>query len=292
MNYGPLVFLTAFVALSASWFGFVLTPQIQIGRLTESTNTLNTAELYPKARPGQAAQGLQVYRANGCAACHTQQTVQEGTSIDVYLLEVGTNAAAVSTALVKANVGFTRIDDPGFFLNLPKNILPGTTIEAAKRAFKGAQSAGAKAQIRINPQGPDIARHWGVRGSVAADYLFDQPVMLGSQRVGPDLSNVGARLPDVNWHLLHLYAPQQVVKGSLMPPHRFLFNVAKAGQHTSPDALQVPPEVAPAPGYEVVPKPEAVALAAYLVSLNSSTPVFETPMTLASSATSTNSPAK
>jgi len=33
MNYGPLVFLGAFFALAASWFGFVLTPQLQVGRL-------------------------------------------------------------------------------------------------------------------------------------------------------------------------------------------------------------------------------------------------------------------
>ena len=35
--------------------------------------------------------------------------------------------------------------------------------------------------------------------SVAADYLYDQPVMLGSQRIGPDLTNVGLRQPDAAW---------------------------------------------------------------------------------------------
>jgi len=33
MNYGPLIFLAAFFALAGSWFGFVLTPQIQVGQL-------------------------------------------------------------------------------------------------------------------------------------------------------------------------------------------------------------------------------------------------------------------
>ena len=29
--------------------------------------------------------------------------------------------------------------------------------------------------------------------SVDQDYLYDRPVMLGSQRVGPDLANIGRR---------------------------------------------------------------------------------------------------
>ena len=60
MNYGPLIFLTAFFALATSWFGFVLTPQIQIGRMLQETNVVNTAELYPPPPPGLAQQGLQV----------------------------------------------------------------------------------------------------------------------------------------------------------------------------------------------------------------------------------------
>ena len=39
MNYGPLLFLAAFFALAGSWSGYVLAPQVQIGRL-QQTNTL------------------------------------------------------------------------------------------------------------------------------------------------------------------------------------------------------------------------------------------------------------
>ena len=77
--------------------------------------------------------------------------------------------------------------------------------------------------------GADISRGWGIRRSVAADYLYDYPVQLGSIRVGPDLADVGARLDNANWQLLHLYAPQSVVKDSAMPPFRFLFETQKIG---------------------------------------------------------------
>ena len=40
MNNGPLVFLAAFFALASSWCGFVLAPQLQIGRL-QQTNTVD-----------------------------------------------------------------------------------------------------------------------------------------------------------------------------------------------------------------------------------------------------------
>lgn len=290
MNYGPLIFLTSFLALSASWFGFVLTPQIQIGRQPQGTNSINPAELYPQARPGLAAQGLQVYRANGCAACHSQQVGQTGTVIDVRLLEAGTNAAAVAAALVNANVGISTANAAGLLTGLPKTILSDVSIDVAKLALKALEAPGAKGEIKISPVGADIARGWGRRRTVATDYLFDQPVQLGSQRVGPDLANAGARLPDLNWHLLHLYSPQKMVPGSLMPPYRFLFQVRKIEQQAAADALRLPKEIAPPEGYEVVPKPEAVALAAYLVSLNANTPLFETPMTVAPA--TTNSPAK
>jgi cytochrome c oxidase cbb3-type subunit 2 len=117
--------------------------------------------------------------------------------------------------------------------------------------------------------------------------------MLGAQRVGPDLANASSRLPDANWHLRHLYAPTLEIKGSIMPPYRFLFEVKKIQQQASPDALQLPKELAPAAGYEIVPKPEATALVAYLLSLNANAPLFEVPLTLAGgAAVPTNSPAK
>ena len=116
-----------------------------------------------------------------------------------------------------------------------------------------------------------------MRRSVAEDYLYDQPVQLGSLRAGPDLANAGARA-DANWQLLHLYAPKSVVKGSTMPPFRYLFEVRKIGREHSPDALKLPPEFAPSTGYEVVPKLAARELAAYLLSLRATVPLYDAPV--------------
>ena len=117
MNPGPLLFLATFFTMSISWLSFVLVPQLQIGRQVQVEAD---GVLYPSMRPGMARQGEQVYRANGCFYCHTEQVRPEGF-------------------------------------------------------------------------GSDLARGWGGRTgkvqSVAQDYLYDQPVMLGSLRIGPDLAN-------------------------------------------------------------------------------------------------------
>jgi hypothetical protein len=144
-------------------------------------------------------------------------------------------------------------------------------------------AAGGKTETHIVPVGADISRHWGMRHSVAEDFLWDTPVQLGSVRVGPDLSNVGMRY-DVNWQLAHLYAPRSESKTSTMPPFHFLFTVQKIGTEPSPDALQLPAEFAPPAGYEVVPSDDAKNLAAYLVSLRADVPLYDAPFSTASAA--------
>ena len=201
-----------------------MTPQLQIGRL-QQTNTLGgAAATYPVARPGLAQQGLEVYRANGCAYCHSQQVGQTGTVLEIALTDAGTNQAATIAALLKLAEASTNQPavltalpplEPGrsnaptatLLEGLPKAFLRSSTREAANAAVKTLNATSAKAQLWIVPVGPDLARGWGRRRTVAEDYLFDSPVMPGSQRVGPDLANVGARLPDANWHLLSPVCP-------------------------------------------------------------------------------------
>ena len=48
-------------------------------------------------------------------------------------------------------------------------------------------------QVRPEYASSDIDRKWGERRSAPRDYLFDRPVVLGQERMGPDLSNIGKR---------------------------------------------------------------------------------------------------
>jgi cbb3-type cytochrome oxidase cytochrome c subunit len=283
------VFLAAFIALSASWAGFVLTPQLQLGRAPQEKAT-GTENLYPLARPGLAAQGAQVYRSLGCVYCHSQQVGQDGVKCEVVLNEAGTNAFATLAALTQLDAQLGR---PETLANLPKVVRQVPSVAAADPILKLLSAAGAKAQVNIVPVGADIARGWGRRRTVAQDYVYDVPVQLGTRRAGPDLANIGLRQPDLNWHLRHLYAPPAEVKDSTMPPYRFLFEQRQSGKGNPAEALALPAGTVPA-GIEIVPTDSARALAAYLVSLRADAPLFEAPFTPppAPASAATNSPAK
>ena len=278
MNRGPVIFFSVFLAFAVSFFAFVLMPQVQVGRQPLAA-VGGVADAYPAARPGQARQGAEVYRASGCANCHSQQIRQSGISFDVVLTDAGTNFNAVLAAMnnhLRHTGEFALADVTN---GLPKTLLKGAAVKSdAEDLRKKFKAAGAKVEVRVVPVGPDIARGWGMRRSVAADYLFDAPPLLGSQRVGPDLANVGLRLPDASWHLVHLYNPRAEVRGSAMPPYRFLFTTRKIGREPSPNALVFPAGFAPLAGCEVVPTDAARALVAYLQSLRVDVPLFEAPM--------------
>lgn len=75
--------------------------------------------------------------------------------------------------------------------------------------------------------------------SLPGDYVYDKPAFLGSERQGPDLAWVGDRLPDKNYHIVHLKNPRATMPGSIMP------------------------------AFDHLPRADLEALAAYLVSLKS-----------------------
>jgi len=287
-----LVFFAAFLALAGSWGGFVLAPQIQLGRAVQVKET-GSENLYPLVRPGLATRGAEVYRANGCVYCHSQQIGQDGVHCEVILTDAGTNSAATAAGIARVNSKLTTDQIAKIFQSLPQTITTVADMNAADAPVAALQSGGGKTEVRIVPTGRDIALGWGRRRTVAQDYLQDPAVQLGSRRVGPDLANVGTRIT-VDAALRHLYAPQGEVKGSTMPAYRFLFEKRRIGRTPSPDALQLAPEFAPGAGFEIVPREEARQLAAYLVSLRAEAPLFEAPVTVAQAAvaTNTNSPAK
>lgn len=151
------------------------------------------------------------------------------------------------------------------------------------RTHTAAESRGREVYIRegclyCHTQQPgdpahlaDGKRGWG-RPSVAADYVNDKPHLLGTMRTGPDLFNIGARQPSVDWHLGHLYQPRAYVPGSIMPSYAYMFEIkpkAEAGDHV----VQLPAAYAPASGV-VVAKPEAMDLVHYLRALDHTYPVL------------------
>jgi cbb3-type cytochrome oxidase cytochrome c subunit len=284
---GVSVFIAAFVALGASWCGFVLAPLVQLGGAKQAV-VLQSTDNWPLQRTGDATLGLQVYRAYGCAACHTEQVRQTGAAFEVTLTSLGVQKPQDFVDFTKSLFVLPELADytnaiaaglNGWNGAMPKTLLTCGDKDIASEMADRLKAVGVKSETRIVATGADIARGWGSRQSVAADYLYDQPVQLGSLRAGPDLANIGVRAPDANWQLQHLYAPKSVTPNSTMPSFKFLFEVRKIGATPSPDALNLPKEFAAADGFEIVPRPEAKKLAAYLLGLKANVPLYEAPFT-------------
>jgi cbb3-type cytochrome oxidase cytochrome c subunit len=275
VKHGPLLFLGVLSAVLASWVCAVMAPQLQIGR----QELIPIDELginYPLDRSGEAKQGAEVYRAQGCNYCHSQQVRQDPFLSNLRLADAGTNAVAVRAAVAKVRPDLDDTTADGSGRPLPEPLLASVSPLLADQAMRLLTNAGAKVELALANVGPDIRRGWGTRRTVSRDYLRDQPVMLGQVRFGPDLANVGARQTNATVLLRKLYNARIDLPGSTMPRYPYLFDERRLrpGDAPSPGALAFPPGLAPA-GIEVVPTSEAWQLVAYLQSLRSDTLFYE-----------------
>jgi cytochrome c oxidase cbb3-type subunit 2 len=122
----------------------------------------------------------------------------------------------------------------------------------------------------------DVAmdKTWGDRPNVAADYALstrksiwqNAGTLMGTERTGPDLSNIGARQPSQDWHLVHLFNPRTVVPQSIMAPFPWLFEI-KDKAEKGDVKVNVPEEFMHGQKGVVVATKEALNLVAYLQSL-------------------------
>lgn len=173
---------------------------------------------------------------------------------------------------------------------VPKTMLDGVTAPAGLEPYTPSQARGRASyiangcvychsqQIRDPAFTTDVDRGWGSRATVPADYVYDAPHLLGTMRTGPDLINVGQRLPDPDWHLIHLYDPRSLVEWSIMPPFPYLFEEKAPGDVRPTDrVVKIPGPRAPK-NVVVVARPEALALVDYLISLKRQYPVSDSAM--------------
>ena len=139
---------------------------------------------------------------------------------------------------------------------------PLTPVEARGRELYVSEGCSYCHTQQVRPLLHD--RVYG-RPSAPGDFAYATPQLLGTQRTGPDLANIGNRQPDETWHLLHLYDPRIVVKDSVMPAFNWYFEVKDRAEPGDIVVPVQPPYVAP--NKVVVATRDAMALVAYLQSL-------------------------
>lgn len=271
MNNGLLLFFGIFLSLGGSFWALLLAPQVQIGR-AQPVVLETTGATYPSPRTGVAQQGAEIYRAQGCVECHSQQVRQSGVNFEVWLADTGNAQRQLAVTMNQLKIA----DANRLIAQAPVKLLGGLTMLEASGIASQLTNGEAKAQVVLATLGSDIQRGWGKRATVSQDYLYDNPVQLGSLRVGPDLANYGTRAVPSALALQHLYSPQSTMPKSMMPPYRYLFNKGKVADGEKRAANALPAMVEP--GYEITPTPEAEALVAYLMSLDASASLAEAPV--------------
>jgi len=179
MNHGPLIFLGVLFTLAISWCGLLFAPQVQLGR-QEVVNA--GGQLYPPNRPGVAQQGREIYRANGCQYCHSQQVQPKGIGADFqrgwgkrysvaqdYLRDVPVMLGNLRIGPDLANVGLRRPDDETHTnlvwhlqhlyrpqITSPGSIMPSYPFLFEKRQLGHGQPASPDALLLTNQHKPEL----------------------------------------------------------------------------------------------------------------------------------------
>src|SRR5438270_2064174 len=125
------LFIGLFGTFAFSWIGLTVIPNLQIGALNPQMDEEGT-DIYPAPKSGMADRGRQIYAANGCIYCHSQQIRPDYVSSDI---------------------------------------------------------------DRVRDAGPSPRPKWAERRSAPRDYVFERPVVLGQERMGPDVANIGKAAP-------------------------------------------------------------------------------------------------
>ncbi len=150
-------------------------------------------------------------------------------------------------------------------------------VELSEEAFLGKQSFISNGCVACHTQqvrNVDMDKVWGNRPGIAADYAgitrtslwINTATLMGTERTGPDLTNVGSRQPSAAWNLLHLYQPRAVVDQSIMPAYPWLFETKNNLAETDVEVI-VPDEFRKKVTGKIVATKEALNLIAYLQSL-------------------------
>lgn len=163
-------------------------------------------------------------------------------------------------------------------LNNQKNNrpLPGSE-PLSEEAVKGKNLYIANGCVACHTQqvrNLDMDKVWGARPSMAADYAANKrtdlwrntATLMGTERTGPDLTDIGNRQPSKDWNLVHLFNPRIVVKESVMPAYPWLFTLKKEPGKNDV-IVNVPKEYLQGEEDKVVATDDALYLIAYLQSL-------------------------
>lgn len=279
------LFLGIFGTFTFSWLGLTVIPNFQIGALNPQMDEEGT-DIYPAPKSGMAEHGRQVYAANGCMYCHSQQVRPDYLYVDIDR-KWGARRSAPRDYIFDRPVLLGKERMGPDLANIGKR---GPAEEEKPAAAPGANAPAASPAVALSPPpppnaGPAKPQAGGAAPPPANAAAQSSPAAGQSAAPNPSPSPSASPNPEglppaysEMWHYLHLYSPRSIGpenRDSTMPAFKFLFDTQRIEGERSADALPLKDREAPPAGYEVVPTYDAKCLVAYLMSLDQSHPLKE-----------------
>lgn len=293
------LFLGIFGIFAFSWLGMAVVPNLQIGALNPQTDE-DGGDVYPSPLSGMARRGAQVYAANGCVYCHSQQVRPDYGGSDLerkwgqrrsaprdYIFEPVVMLGKMRTGPDLANVGHREaLQEKGAASPVP-GASAAPVASPAAAAVAGAPTASpAPASTEVSPAAsPSLAASPAAAVAAAAPTASPLPAA-GSQPAANVPTTAPAMVADVSaltadgrplpysaaWHHRHLYNPRSISEDSNMPAYRFLYEKRRISGTISPDAINFVGDKSDdlQTGWEIVPSYDAKCLVAYLMSRDQS----------------------
>jgi cbb3-type cytochrome oxidase cytochrome c subunit len=277
------LFLGIFGTFAFSWTGLILIPNFQIGHLDPQMEEDGT-DVYPAPRSGMAERGRQIYAANGCNYCHTQQVRADYAGSDLdrkwgvrrsaprdYIFDRPVLLGKMRMGPDLANVGHRA---PVTDQNAPPPSATTSTTTAAPVAGASPVPSPASSPAAAVSPAPNS------QTTSAPPAAVQNPTPSASPSAPNEVVAAvnGVPIPYTEgWHHRHLYSPRSMTEDSDMPAFRFLYEKRRIDGQMAADALNFgeSSQDAPPPGWEIVPTYEAKCLVAYLMSLDQSHPLKE-----------------
>ena len=135
----------------------------------------------------------------------------------VLLLLLATLTISVGTIITMV-LPFAWINTEADYI---ETVTPYSALEQAGRDIYIREGCNNCHTQTVRPIVADVLRYGDY--SKSGEFIYDQPHLWGSRRMGPDLARLGGKYPD-DWHYQHMEFPTSMIPGSNMPSYAFLNN--------------------------------------------------------------------
>jgi cytochrome c oxidase cbb3-type subunit 2 len=256
-----------------------------------------------------AERGRQIFAANGCVYCHSQQVRADYAASDIerkwgvrrsaprdYIFDRPAMLGKMRLGPDLSNIGKRAPAEEASPTPAPSTN-PSSSPAVSPAPAKGSSPAAPPASPAAPPA--SAAASPGPSPSASAPASPDKAVAANSPAPAPKNATTPAAPPapvpasadtaagsngappqySAAWHHLHLYSPRSLIRDSNMPAYHFLYQERPISGERSADALKLTGPDAPPEGSEVVPTYDAKCLVAYLMSLDQSHELKEAKLT-------------